>query len=256
MVLLGVSGGVVAVFAMACGVAAFRARRAAHRCAAVAGTAIVLWSCRWGRRAPPAEPGLLRRGGVRRRLIAHAGSGRRLAAVRRRRLTHRPQLRNQRTGRWDVGVVSLRGPAPVHDLDPGAADENLVALRQHLTDARGGGRLSVVDAPRGGHAEDVEGPVAPSLVVVHAPAVLDDQPASVAGSTMSASREAVDLLAELEELGVRAPQLVHDRLAFGRAHPVWHEARPAEERSDGRHDGSHRQKRRARGDAPSVSSIG
>ena len=42
MVLLGVSGGVVAVFALAYGLAAFRARRAAHRSAAVAGTAIGL----------------------------------------------------------------------------------------------------------------------------------------------------------------------------------------------------------------------
>ena len=42
IVLLGVSGGVVAVFAMAYGVAAFRARRAAHRSSAVAGTAIAL----------------------------------------------------------------------------------------------------------------------------------------------------------------------------------------------------------------------
>lgn len=42
MVILGLSGGVVAVFAMAYGVAAFRARRAAHRSPAVAGTAIAL----------------------------------------------------------------------------------------------------------------------------------------------------------------------------------------------------------------------
>ncbi len=42
MVLLGLSGGVVAVFAMAYGVAAFRARRAAHLSPAVAGTAIAL----------------------------------------------------------------------------------------------------------------------------------------------------------------------------------------------------------------------
>jgi hypothetical protein len=42
MVLLAVSGGVVAVFAMAYGVAAFQARRAAHRSAAVSGAAIAL----------------------------------------------------------------------------------------------------------------------------------------------------------------------------------------------------------------------
>ena len=42
VVLLAVSGGAVAVFAMAYGVAAFRARRAAHLSPAVAGTAIAL----------------------------------------------------------------------------------------------------------------------------------------------------------------------------------------------------------------------